>query len=240
MTSSFGALDLPVPLGIPASPFVDPLIIGLLDLLAFCIKDAIEDRLAQTRTAIADACPVANRFDYDPRQSFVRNPMPALYIWWSGRSKNVEATTVRNRRDRDLSLLYVAGSVKYPDGAPVFAGVMGAVDAAIAQASDRGYHPNYAFGNDVLGTPLVLSLAPKGTVGWEYTGGQVGILEPVPRRGRKADPNALEDCFPALQGTIRVSERRTDSTADDEILGDGTLTITSDGVAYFTRALAAS
>lgn len=234
MTSSFGALDLPVALGVPASPFVDPVIVGLLDFLGHCINDAIGDRLSQIRPGLTEACPTANRHAYDPRQSFVRNAMPALYIWWGGRSKNIEHTMVRNRRDRDLNLLYVCAAVMYPDGAPVFAGVPAAVDAAIAQASDRGYHPTYG---TPPGTLLARQLAPPGRLGWEYTGGQIGILEPVPRRRRNADPNHQEDTYPALQGTIRVSELRVDSTADDEVLEDGRLVVTHEGFPILERVL---
>ncbi len=234
MTSSLGALDIPVSLGASATPFVDPVVMGLLDFLGHCINDAIGDRLSQIRPGLTEACPAANRHAYDPRQSFVRNAMPALYIWWGGRSKNVEHTVVRNRRDRDLNLLYVCGPVMYPDGAPVLAGVPAAVDAAIAQASDRGYHPTYG---SPPGTLLARQLAPPGQLGWEYTGGQVGILEPIPRRGRKTDPNHQEDTFPALQGTIKVMELRVDSTAGDEVLEPGSLTITVEDFPILTRNL---
>lgn len=241
MTSSVGAIELPVPADDVATPFVDPMIVGLLDFLGFVVKASIETRLVQIRTTITDACPSANRFDYDPRQSFARDltKLPALYIWWGGRSKNVEATTVRNRRERELNLLYVIAPVRYPEGATVFAGALGAADAAICEASDRGYHPAYGFRGDPAGTLLARSLAPVGTIGWEYTGGQVGILEPVPRKRRNNDPNMQEDVFPALQGTIRVMERRTDNADQDEDLEDGRLTVTSDGVPYFTRVLTA-
>lgn len=242
MTSYLGAAELPVPAGVVGTAFADPMVSALLDFLGHCIKAAVDTRLNQIRTgdaAILDACPEANRHDYDPRQSFVRKPTPALYIWWGGRSKNVEHSTIRNRRERDLNLLYVCPPVLYPDGGPVFAGLPGAVDAAILEGSDRGYHPTYGYQGDPAGTVLVRSLAPAGTLGWEYTGGQIGILEPIPRKRRNADPNHQEDAFPALQGTLRVYELRTDSLADVEELGDGQITISSDGVPYFTRVLRA-
>lgn len=245
MTSEVGALTLPVPedyesVAPAVTPFADPFILGLLDFFGHVIKDAIETRLVQLRpTLITDACPEANRHGFDPRQSFVRLPTPSLFLWWgSGRSKNIEHSTLRNRRERELSLLYVVAPVKYPDGAEVFAGVTNAVDAALARASDRGWHPTYGFADDPVGTPLVRSLAPPGVLGWSYEGGTSGVLEPVPRKRRNADPNMIEDCFPALQGTVKVVERiECDSPDEIEELEEGTLTVTSDGVTYFTRVL---
>lgn len=238
MTANLGAVELPVPTGAEATPFDDPFITGLLALLGHAIKAEVDARLVQIRTSITDACAIENRFDFDPRSSFVRFPMPALYVWWSGRSKNIEHSTIRNRRERELSLLYVVAPVLYPDGATAFAGVLGAVDAAICQASDRGYHPTFGYDGDAVGTPLVTSLAAVGSLAWEYTGGQVGVLEPVPRKRRNADPNAVEECYPALQGSIKVSELRTDSTADEVAIGAGALAITDEeGLAYFDRTL---
>jgi hypothetical protein len=244
MTSKVGALTLPVPEATVPSPFVDPFIDGLLDFLAHCIRDAIGARLTELRTEIVDALPAENLHAFDPRGSWVRRPIPALYLWWSdkGRSKVRQHTLVRHIRERELSLLYVVAPVIYPDGAEVFQGVTAAADAALARASDRGWHPTYRFTEvEPLGTPLVRSLAPPGVLGWQYEGGQNGVLEPVPRRAKgAAATNHVEHCFPALMGTLRIQERVESDDFVDDAGAESEVTISDDGVPYFTRALTAS
>ena len=232
-TSAVGATTLPVPAGASLSAISDPIVDALIDFLGFVIKDALDAKLAVLTPTSANACPATNRYTYDPRAYWVRNPTPALYVWWSGRSKVVEHSTVYDRRERDIGLFYVFDELVGPDGQAPRAGLMAAVDAAITRASSLRYHPSYGYNGWPNGTPLHASIgADVGFLGWQYKGGQVGAMVPVPSDARQQTVDgAVVRFYPALQGTITVSEKIGGFELEDpaDVLGDVATTITNDG-----------
>lgn len=206
--STVGALALPLEPGAQLSPLVDPVVDGLLDFLAFSLREALNPKLARLSPTSADACPPANRHAYEPRTHWVRNAKPALYLWWGGKSSVGAYSTVYDTRERELSLFYVWEEVVAPSGQDARAGLMAAADAALARASSLRMHPDYGYRGAPPGTPLAASLARLGLVGWAYRGGQVGIMSPSPGDLRNASAEgAIVRFFPALQATVAVSEK---------------------------------
>lgn len=209
-TSLVGATTLPVPAGALNAHLSDPLVTGLLDFLGFALKDALDAKLAQMQGTSADACPTANRYDYDPGSVWVRNPVPALYVWWSGQSATVRETLLYSRRERTLGVMWVFDEIQYQDGAMARAGLCSIAAAAMERALDRGYHPAYGYGAAVAGTPLAYSLGPIGTIAFESAGMAAGQLAPVPvsdPRPGGGGEGARVNFYPAVQGKIAVSER---------------------------------
>lgn len=208
--SAVGALDLPIAAGTISDALADPVVTGLLAFLGYWIKLELDAKLAVQSPTSADACPTANRYPYDPRGYWVRNAKPALYVWWKGQSEIVDQTLVYTKRERDLGVFYVFEELVAPDGMVPRAGIIAAVDAAIAKASERGYHPSFSHNGAAAGTPLHLALASAGMLGWEYRGGSAGWMVPVPdasARAGGAGTGYVQRGFPALDGTIRVWER---------------------------------
>lgn len=208
--SAVGALDLPIAAGTLADPLADPIVNGLLAFLGYWLKSELDAKLAIQSPTSADACPSANRFPYDPRGYWVRNPKPALYVWWKGPSEIADQTLVYAKRERDLGVWYVFEELVAPDGLTPRAGIAAAVDAVIAKACDRGYHPSFSYNGAGAGTPLAYALADKGLVGFEYRGGTAGWMVPVPdasARAGGAGTGYVQRGFPCVEGTIRVWER---------------------------------
>lgn len=205
-----GALRVPMEPGANLSPLVDPVVDGLLDFLGFALRDALNAKLAQLSPTSADACPTAARYPYDPRGYWTRNPKPALYLWWGGRSSVGSYSTVYDTRERELQLFYVWEETVGPSGSNARAGLMAAADAALMRASSLRMHPAYGYRGAPLGTPLAVALADLGLLGWTYQGGTVGIMSPVPGDVRNSpSEGAVVRYFPALQATLTVSEKIT-------------------------------
>lgn len=235
MSYRVGGWEIPLPTaGDPA--VVDPVVAGLLDYLAFWVVYGFAAKGVLQRPAeITDVLPAANRFPFDPRTTWVRDPKPALYLWWPDRqrSKRVKITSVRSARERELRLMYVLAEVTYPDGARVYSGMVSALDAIMYQASEEGRHPSYGYAGAPLGTPIATSLASFGVIGWEYLGGLPDFAVPrpssSPRPGGPAE-GTIHRGFPVLFGVIKVQEEIV--PGDDnavELMPDVPTTITTEG-----------
>jgi hypothetical protein len=219
-TSNVGGLVLPLDTTSAEHSVLDPVVVGLADYFAFWIRHELNTKLAQLRPgtgdgAIPDPLPSANVFYVDPQAHWVRDPLkiPALYVWWprDGRSKVGEYSTVYDKRERDLRLMYVAGRETRPKGALGFSGLPAVVDAILTKASARGRHPEYGYNGDAFGTPIHRSLAPAGALGWEYTGGYpdfYAVVPNVPKGATGGNASGYEVTgFPVLLGTVHVVEK---------------------------------
>lgn len=244
--SNVGNLALPIPAGALNAALTDPTCIGLLDYLGFWLKNNLDAKLAQMQGTGADACPTANRFPWDPAGYFVRQSVPALYVWWDGRSTRREQTMLLEQRDRTINAVYVFEELAGPTGLTARAGLMAAVDAIFAKASERGRHPSYGYGSDADGTPIWKSL---NLIHLGYIGGEVGAMAPVPSGG--ATPGGPGDgavirFYPSLRAQFSVSESIDQDTLQDptDVLRDLPFQIETnetgdptDTVPYMTRYL---
>lgn len=213
--SAVGALVLPVPAAVAGSQFTDPVLETLLDFAAFYIRDALNVRLATIapvgHTSIADAVPVANRFEFDPlepRGHVVKLTVPALYLYWLGDSKVKEWTTIHTYRVRELHMLYVFPELPGIDQMVERYGLMNAVDSAMHKMTKRQMHDSYTPPGSAAGMNVSQALAARGVVDWKYLGGRKGRfgIDEGPLAERRAAKKSGRD-FPALKGSFEVWER---------------------------------
>jgi len=233
-TSTVGALTLPVPAAAAAGDKLeDPFIEALLDFAAFYIKDALDTRLAQILPAgsITDACPVANRFSWDPlepRGVDKKMPLPALFIWWNGDSRRVPYTQLYNYRVRMLDILYVYEERPTRASLKERRGWSNVVDAALHKMSQREAHQNYTPPGGAPGMPVYQALGPLTESQWWYNGGRPGRfgIDEGPLAERRAAKRSGRD-WPAVKGTFEVWEKVSGRTLEDpaDVLHDGLFAI---------------
>jgi len=230
LTSYVGAAAIPVAAGANLSSASDPIVAGILDFFAFTLKNALDAKLAVLTPTNSDACPTANRFPYSHWTWWPRNPLPALYVTWSGQARIADETLVYQRRTRDLSVFYVMEEGYGPDGLEVREALLSLADAALATASMNGRHPSYTPPGGTQGQLLSTALATPGTLAWQYVGGEHGRMMPVPvsdiRPGGDGE-GANVRFYPALIGKVEVHERvgLAVPTDPDDVNGDTTFTL---------------
>lgn len=201
-SANVGGYRLPLSAENANEEIADPAVVGIADFLRFTLRSLLNGRLALMHGTAADAVPEGHVFPYDPAKYFVRNGLPALYVWWSGTGTRVPWTLQVDLRQRQIRALYVFDELVAPGALKPRHGLMAAVDAAFALAAEEGYHPDYG---EPPETPLIeaLSLAR-----WTYDGGEAGFLEALPVAAGDLD-GATQRGFPCLQGTFTVLERIT-------------------------------
>lgn len=211
-----GGLELPVAAGAASDALPDPAALAILDYLGFWLRLMLDDKLASMGGNVperpeenyAGACPAANVFPYNPMPGEIwrRNPKPALYCWWSGRSQTVQKTLAYRNRIRELSFAWIFCEVQAPDNDELRYGTLAAVDGVIRLAIDEGYHPSYGYGDDVPGTPLFRS---AGAVEIVMGDSRPGVLAPLPDGGNRMDSaqGQILNYYPAVMGSFLVTER---------------------------------
>jgi hypothetical protein len=216
-----GPLALPIPAGATNAPIDDPAISGILDYLAFRLRDDLNAKLATIQGTSADACPVPNRFAWNPNTWFVRNSFPALYVWHDGKSEYVQRSLYYWMRKRTIHALYVFDELVAPGGLNARAGLISAVDASFLKAADAGRHPDYGWNGDPPGTALWVSLQ---LIGFRYSGGTPGWMAGIPAQGSGTGPNdgAISRGYPSLLGTFWILERVRDETVSAPADSQGT------------------
>lgn len=230
IASAVGGLSLPIDAGVASTALADPAVVALADYIGYWLRLTLNAKLANmggptdlTGQVYNNACPSTNVYTYDPQQFWVRNPKPALYVWWNGRSTRARGTLVYDFRERELDILWVFSETHAPDGDDMRAGLPAAVDATIWRAHSRGSHPSYGYNGAAPGTPIYRSM---GVDAWEYTEGVAGSLVPVPasdaRVGGVGDGQVVR-YHPALKGKVVVRERVYQDSVDP--MGDSQISI---------------
>jgi hypothetical protein len=215
-TSLVGGLTLPVPAGSANSQLEDVTVNGLLSFLAHCLRQDLNTKLANIggMTAYALASSGAT-FPWDPDTHFVRETIPALYLFWPGTSKIVDDTLVYSRRERPLVAYYVYDEHVGPKGLRARAGLLAAVDASFANAADLGRHPTYSPSGYGAGASVRNAL---GLLGWSYDGAQKGeMAASIPSTSASAGgppEGNVKRGYPALRAQFTVWER-IDSVSED-------------------------
>jgi hypothetical protein len=198
VSSTVGPLTLPVAAGSSGERFADPAVDALLSFLAFWLKECLDAKLANLSGTSSDAVPAANRFAFnpiDPRGHHVRLPIPALFVWWEGKSRVEKRTTVFDHRIRDLSVLYVFDDLPQMAEMERRVGLMNAVDTAFHKAAERGRHADYG-----TGSMLAYTIADVDAFSFEYLGGESGRFSIDDSKDKD------ERTFPCLRGSFTVRE----------------------------------
>lgn len=222
LVSKVGGQVLPVPVGAPHSDLADSTVVGLLDFLAFMLNEGLDPKLASMLGTTPAALAPAASFPYDPGAYFVRNPVPALYLWWDGTAKRSPWTLLYDLRVRTLNVMYVYDQVEAPAALTTRAGLLAAVDATFYRAAEHGFHPSYGYNGDPPGTRLFISLGIKG---WTYEGGQPGLAVAIPpesqREGFGESDGANQRGYLALRGTFTIYERVAYMFTPEATVGPG-------------------
>ena len=214
--TSIGGLPLPVPAGAASDALPDPAALAILDYLGFWLRLMLNDKLASMGGSVperpnenyANACPAANLFPYNPMPGEIwrRNPKPALYCWWSGRSQTVQKTLVVRNRIRELSFAWIFCEVQAPANDELRYGTLPAVDGIVRIAIDEGYHPGWSYGEHATGTPLFRA---AGAVEIAMGDSRPGVLAPIPETGVRMNDaqGQILNYYPAVMGSLMVTER---------------------------------
>lgn len=204
--SSVGPLDIPIPQVGGYSAFTDPVTVGFADYFAFWIRYGLADKLRDPNDNIPDPLPAANVHTYDPQENWVRNDLPALYVWWAGESRRQDRTIVNATRIRTLRIFYAAAEVKRPKSGRIYSGLPSAIDAILFESCEQGFHYQYGYNNDPPGTPIHISLRLRG---WTYDRGKEDFAQRVPNvssaPGGQAGGTVVTG-WPVLMGTMTVYE----------------------------------
>lgn len=221
--STLGLLQLPLPAGAINTEIDDISVSGLLDYFAFWLRYDLNTKLANLQGTSADACPVTNRFPWnplDPTKTFVRgrqdgdpSPFPALYLWLDG-GKITQYTQVYDMRERTGGLLWLFDEIPIPGALVDRHGLRGAVEATIMRANSLARHPSYAFRGGPLGQPIDVALNLTGW-GSQIVSSKQGIVTPIVT---PSDPdNPVVHGYPSVQIELKVYEQ---IDLDQPVAGD--------------------
>ena len=206
-----GGLELPVAAGAVKAKFTDPVVEALLDFSAFWLKRDLDAKLAQLTGTSADAVPTANRFTHDPmdaRGHQIHLPVPALFVWWNGKSRWSKNTTIYHMRERDIHMMYAFNELPHYDEMNRRSGLMNAVDASMFAMSHRQVSESYGYGTSENGVWVNETLGATGLISWQWMGGSPGRfgIDEGPLAERRFAKKSGQD-FPALMGMWKVEER---------------------------------
>ncbi len=233
-SSTVGGLALPLAAGAANGGIADPTIAALLSFGGFLIKWALDARLAQQQgpaqsgEPVTDACPVDQRYPFNPETTHVRLPKPALFAWWDGASVVEQWTSIYGVRKRSIKLLYLSQEIVIPGGIAARHGVPAVVDACFCKLANELAHPGWSYGTDPLGTAITTSV---GLLRLLYQSGTAGVMFEVPGNTTVADQGKtgghVQRGYPSLMGTFQVWERVDVSgwTDPDDVQGDSLTTL---------------
>lgn len=224
--SNLGGLTLPIPAGTLNSDLDDPAISALADYLRFWLRSELNTKLANMQGTSTDACPSANVFKFDPSTYWVRNPVPALYVWWEGKSATEQFSMLYDWRKRDVQVMWIYDELVAPNGLSPRHGLLAAVDAVFHKAADRWHHPSYALGSGPSNQMLPFQIAFPGLVEIKYLGGTPGMVSTVPQTDARSggEEGHVVRGFPALRAKFSIQERiEQDTPGDNDGLGDITI-----------------
>lgn len=236
--SLVGPLPLPAPAGAPNAEFPEPTTAFLLSYLRFWLKWGLDTKIrSMTQPPVHDAVPVANAYTNSPSATYLTRKLPALFVYWNGKSKNEHYSTVRLMRVRDFAVLYTFEKLIGPEVVSRWSGLVSSVDAIFSRAFDRLAHPAYTIdGSHPAGQDIRDMFSWMGV---EYSGGSEGFLQPTPeaamrelttaagRAGANKAQGGIQEGYPSFLGTVRIWEEiGRDQPLDPEDLNhDGTATL---------------
>ena len=243
--TTVGPLAIPAPVDAANAPFAEPTTENLLAYIRFWMKWGLDDKIAtMTAPAVTDAVPIANAYTSSPSNMYLSRQLPALFVYWTGKSKTERYSISRTMRIRDFAVLYVWERVKNPDGVALWSGLTSTVDALLARAFDRLAHPAFTIdGSHPVGQDIRDMFRWMGV---EYMGGSDGFLQELPtaatrqlataagKAGANKAQGGIQSGYPAFNGIVRVWEEiGVDTMLDpDDVNRDIAVTVSGgDGAA---------
>lgn len=202
-TARVAGTTYPLSAGAARSSLEDPVALGLLGYFAHWLNTSLNAQLAVMTGHTATAVPYT--YGYDPMNIWVRNSLPALYVWWKS-DRPIAHSTLKDGRLSTYGLLYLADEVIAPAGAQHFAGITPHVRRVLNLAADRGFHPTYGHGSDEDGTPIFLSLD---IAKWGFARLEAGAMAPIPATSSAVGgpgEGGIIRYYPAVSGDIEVVE----------------------------------
>jgi hypothetical protein len=249
-TSDVGATLLPLAAGDVGDALSDPIVDAILDFVAWYLNNDLNAKLAKLNGTSEVAVPTQNRFAFDPtepqgiKSSF---KLPALFVWWDGLAQKMPFSQLQDRRVRSIELLYIFQELPATAALELRSGLFAAVDASIAKAAERGYHPSYSYNSKTAGTRLDASIGDYGSWCWDYIGGQgikrigLGDSNTTNFGSRNPSTRTAGKSHPAFAGRFRVEELIQPPQPEDptNITRDSACAIDNDGVRILDRVLEA-
>lgn len=202
-TGTVGGVTLPLAAGSANSALDDPLLLGLLDYFAYWLNANLNTKLANMAGQPAEAVPAAARFPFDPERAFVRNTIPALYMW-SPTTRIEKLSILMRRRVRDVRAIYVFSQQVIPDGALVQSGLGADIDGTFLQATQYGYHTAYSYGGGPVGKPIDVTLSIDE---WQYLGATIGHMWKLPGEAALGPSGGMQGDGAVQRGYLAVQAR---------------------------------
>ncbi|MBU0572038.1 MAG: hypothetical protein KKC50_08370 [Candidatus Omnitrophica bacterium] len=208
--SAVGGFLQPIPAGTLNSELVDPTVRGILDYLAFWLTWGMNAKMGNMQGRSPTILAPAAVFPYDPNAIYVRQSLPALYVWCA-REYEEQVTLLRHCRRRDIFAQYIFQELVSPQGMTAREGLLGNVAAIFARAITWGRHYDYGYNGDPPGTPIARSV---GMMAWRYRNSEYGMswkhpgtTEGVPERMGTGGDGAVQWGYPTCKTHIEVWER---------------------------------
>lgn len=208
---SVGGVDYPLAAGTADTALADPVIDGLLGYFAHWLNADLNAKLANMTGVADEAVPSGSTYGYEPKAAFVRNPVPALYMW---REQRIEAATLLTYWKRsEVTALWVFTSRELPHAFAGVEGIANAVADSLARATRQRSHITYTptgwpQGTDIMTALGLLSLGPPRN-GRFVTAGSL-----VPTPGQRSAMNARpagtdghrQRAFPCVEARWEIVE----------------------------------
>jgi hypothetical protein len=211
--ATVGPSTLPLTAGAARSSLTDPVALGLADFLAYWLNASLNPQLAVMTGHTATAVPADDtgvspaqyyRFGYDPQSFWVRNNIPAIYVWFQNTVPG-DYSTLKRRRVATYGFRWIYDEIVAPAGSQHIAGLPAVAVRALERAADVGYHPNYGYGDAEDGTPIGVTL----NVQWQFRRLQAGAMAPIPATSSAVGgpgEGGIVRYYPAVDGEIEVIE----------------------------------
>jgi hypothetical protein len=246
-TSDVGPLLMPLPAGDVGDKIADTTVEALLDFLAWSLNTELSTKLGNVNGTSNVAVPTNNRYAWDPLEPVnkIKFNVPALFVWWDGKSTHSYYSILQAMRTREIQALYIFQELPGRDAMAHRSGLFNSVDAAFFRAADRESHPSYSYNSAPLGTELSNSVGDLGSWGWDYVGGQgvnrIKIGEqprPLnnPIEGRQ---NRVGRDYPGFAAKFLIHElvQTTQPEDPENVTRDSVIQILNDGVEILDRTL---
>jgi hypothetical protein len=222
--STVGPLPIPATAGGANAAFVDKTAADLLAFIASWLQYALKPKTDTMSTPPTSDGPVANKYAFAPSDVYLKRKLPALFVYWNGRSKFEEWTTVRYMRTREFNVLYVFERVKNPDNVLLWNGLISTVDATLCRAFAKRSKFDFGINGFAPGTDVRFMC---NWLGLDYVGGTPGFLQELAtdsirqlstapgRASANKAQGGIQAGYPSFNGIVRIQEEVTDDTLED-------------------------
>lgn len=236
-TSTVGKTTYPLSPGVADDSFTneafnDPLVEVIASYLAHYLNADLNARLFALRGRADEAVPEGSTFFYNPGRTFVRESVPALYVW-RDKALVLPWSTVTNELRSTVRAYYIFEKLTKPADAAAMNFLFGAVASVLARATSICRHATWQFGTSSIGSDI---RQVANIDGWALAG-DLQFIEAMPEPGEKpvsaarnsGGDSAKQTFFPIVHATWLVREFISPSQAE-QLNAGGTAAINLEGV----------